>query len=85
MFGTVYHHLLIILHLQLLGIALTLLILLLFLNVTLTECSFAVTMYNRATVSALCLVVLLITFLMFYYVLWIYLSKLNVCRPMYVH
>jgi len=37
---------------------------------------------NRAAVSALCLVVLLITFLMFYCVLWIYLSKLNVC--MYV-
>ena len=34
---------------------------------------------ERATVSALCLVVLLITFLMFYYVLLIYLSKLNVC------
>jgi len=42
MFGTVYHHLLTILHWQLLGVALTLLILLLFLNVTLTECSFAV-------------------------------------------
>jgi len=38
--------------------------------------------YNRATVSALCLVVLLITFLMFYCVLWKYLSELNVC--MYV-
>jgi len=44
MFGTVYHHLLIILHLQLLGVALALLILLLFLNVTLIECSFAVSM-----------------------------------------
>jgi len=45
MFGTVYHHLLIILHLQLLGVALSLLILLLVLNVTLTECSFAVSMF----------------------------------------
>ena len=39
-------------------------------------------MYNRATVRDLCLVVLLITFLMFYCVLLIDLSELNVC--MYV-